>query len=329
MINAQIADLSSHNTKYTSPALTQKVFSNMRRVGKGFSKVETPLFDGMLVPQKVKDDVAPAIEDKDVANEISTEPTLPLPTPATTPPSPQQDLIPSSPQVESTLHPLPHQAQAGGKIVELDANKDIRLETLDAENTDDTNEAEPAEVKEVLEVVTAAKMMTEVVTTATTITAAQVPKASTPRRRKGVVIRDPKETATASVIMHSQAKSKDKGKGILKGEKEIEEEGSKRKSKSSEQKATKKQRIDEEVKELKTYLQIIADDDDDVFIEATPLAKKVPVVDYYTHNEDNKPYYKIIRADRTHKLFLSFITIMKKFDREDSEMLWKLVQERF
>nr|GEV90807.1 hypothetical protein [Tanacetum cinerariifolium] len=32
MINAQIPDLTSHNTKYTSPALTQKVFANMRRV---------------------------------------------------------------------------------------------------------------------------------------------------------------------------------------------------------------------------------------------------------------------------------------------------------
>nr|GEV94071.1 hypothetical protein [Tanacetum cinerariifolium] len=32
MINAQVDDLSSHNTKYTSPALTQKVFAIMRRI---------------------------------------------------------------------------------------------------------------------------------------------------------------------------------------------------------------------------------------------------------------------------------------------------------
>nr|GEV39019.1 hypothetical protein [Tanacetum cinerariifolium] len=58
MINAQVDDLSSYNTKYTSPALTQKVFANMRRIGKGFSRVETPLFDAMFVPQQVHDDVA-------------------------------------------------------------------------------------------------------------------------------------------------------------------------------------------------------------------------------------------------------------------------------
>nr|GEX33120.1 hypothetical protein [Tanacetum cinerariifolium] len=50
---------------------------------------------------------------------------------------------------------------------------------------------------------------------ATTITVFQVPKASAPRRRRGVIIQDPKVAATASVIMQSEVKSKDKGKRIL------------------------------------------------------------------------------------------------------------------
>nr|GEW65339.1 hypothetical protein [Tanacetum cinerariifolium] len=66
--------------------------------------------------------------------------------------------------------------------------------------------------------------MTEVVTAAsTTITVATTPitaviitaTPSAARRRKGVVIRDPKETATPSIIIHSKPKSKDKGKGIM------------------------------------------------------------------------------------------------------------------
>nr|GEX35831.1 hypothetical protein [Tanacetum cinerariifolium] len=57
---------------------------------------------------------------------------------------------------------------------------------------------------------------------------------------------------------------------LEKGEKEIEEEGSKRKFDSLEQRAAKKQRIDEETEELKTHLQIVANDDDDVYTEATP-----------------------------------------------------------
>nr|GEX76379.1 hypothetical protein [Tanacetum cinerariifolium] len=57
-------------------------------------------------------------------------------------------------------------------------------------------------------------------------------------------------------------------------EKEIEEEDGKRKGKNLEQKAAKKQKIDEEVEELKTHLQIVPNDEDDVYTEATPIALK-------------------------------------------------------
>nr|GEX16341.1 reverse transcriptase domain-containing protein [Tanacetum cinerariifolium] len=51
-----LSDLSTHTTKYTSPTLTQKVFANMRRVGKGFFRVETPLFEGMLTGQEIEEE---------------------------------------------------------------------------------------------------------------------------------------------------------------------------------------------------------------------------------------------------------------------------------
>nr|GEV29043.1 hypothetical protein [Tanacetum cinerariifolium] len=119
---------------------------------------------------------------------------------------------------------------------------------------------------------------------------------------------------------------------LEKSKEELEEEASKalkRTSESFEEKAAKKQKLDEEVEELKKHLQIIPNDDNDVYTEATPLALKVPVVDYEIHTENNKPHYKIIRADETHQLFLSFLSLLRNFDREDLEMLWQLVQERF
>nr|GEW79012.1 hypothetical protein [Tanacetum cinerariifolium] len=73
---------------------------------------------------------------------------------------------------------------------------------------------------------------------------------------------------------------------LLKSKKELEDEASmalKRKSKSSEEKAGKKQKLDEEVEELKKRLQIVPNVDDDVYTEATPLALKVPVIDYQIH----------------------------------------------
>nr|GEW04764.1 hypothetical protein [Tanacetum cinerariifolium] len=74
MINNQVDDLYSHTTRYTSPALTQKVFANMRFVGKGFFGVKTPLFSSMLVQPQPQD----AEEEDDI--EVPAAPTLPSPT---------------------------------------------------------------------------------------------------------------------------------------------------------------------------------------------------------------------------------------------------------
>nr|GFA69624.1 hypothetical protein [Tanacetum cinerariifolium] len=111
MIRKQVGDLSTHTTKYTFPALTQKVFANMRRAGKGFSGVETPLSEGMLVEQQVakgddevhdggvpaagitaEGDVSAANDEVPTADE---EPSIPSPTPPTPPPQPSQ-YIPST-----------------------------------------------------------------------------------------------------------------------------------------------------------------------------------------------------------------------------------------
>nr|GEW29690.1 hypothetical protein [Tanacetum cinerariifolium] len=262
-------------------------FSAQWKVGKGISEVDTPLFDGILVPQQVQDDVVDAAKDEDAANEIFVEPTPPSPTPAE--PLPQQELIHSSSQVKSTPPSSPHQSPIAqpsspspqqrpshdaeismtllNTLLETCATLTMQIENLEKDK--ETNEAEPAEVEEV----------------------------SAPRRRRGVIIQDPEEATTASLSVQSEVKSKDKEKG----EKEIEEENGKRKSESSNQKAAKKKKIDEEVH----------------------------VVDYQIHAEHNKPFYKIIRAYGSYQLFLSFISMLRNFDREDLVMLWKIIQERF
>nr|GEY30904.1 hypothetical protein [Tanacetum cinerariifolium] len=119
---------------------------------------------------------------------------------------------------------------------------------------------------------------------------------------------------------------------LLKTKEQIDEEDSralKRLSESQEDKMAKKQKLDEEVEELRRHLQIVPNDEDDVYTEATPLALKVPVVDYEIYTENNKPYYKIKRADGSHQLYLSFLSMLRNFDREDLEVLWQLVKERF
>nr|GEV25694.1 hypothetical protein [Tanacetum cinerariifolium] len=196
----------------------------------------------------------------------------------------------------------------------------------------------------------------QVPTAATTTTAPVRVVAASTRRRKGVVIRDPKEESTT--IIPVDTKSKDKGKGIMveepkplkkKQQLEMDEEYARKlheelnkdidwdvaikhvKQKAKEdpavqryqtkeqleeeenraiqsinetpaQKAAKRRKLNEEVEDLKRHLEIVPDEDDDVYTEATPLARK---------------------------LYVSFLTLLKNFDREDLESLWSLVKERF
>nr|GEZ40749.1 hypothetical protein [Tanacetum cinerariifolium] len=76
----------------------------------------------------------------------------------------------------------------------------------------------------------------------------------------------------------------------------------------------------QEAEDLRKRLEVVEDEDDDVFVDATPLASKVLVVDYHIMLIDNKPRFKIIRADETHQFYISFATLLKNFDREDLEL---------
>nr|GEX64154.1 ribonuclease H-like domain-containing protein [Tanacetum cinerariifolium] len=51
-LDKQVDELSKHKAIYVIPSHTKKVFSNMRRVGKDFSRKVTPLFLTMLVPAR-------------------------------------------------------------------------------------------------------------------------------------------------------------------------------------------------------------------------------------------------------------------------------------
>nr|GEX28863.1 hypothetical protein [Tanacetum cinerariifolium] len=58
------------------------------------------------------------------------------------------------------------------------------------------------------------------------------------------------------------------------------------------QKAAKRRKLSKEAQEaedLRKQLEVVEDEDDDVFAEATPLASKVPIVDYQIVLIDNKP----------------------------------------
>ncbi|GJU30540.1 hypothetical protein Tco_1174129 [Tanacetum coccineum] len=70
-------------------------------------------------------------------------------------------------------------------------------------------------------------------------------------------------------------------------------------------------------------------DEEEVAVDAIPLATKPPViVDYKIHKEEKTGYYKMTRADRSFKLYKVFSQLLKSFDREDLETLWRLVKAK-
>nr|GEX65620.1 hypothetical protein [Tanacetum cinerariifolium] len=116
----QVGDLSTHTTRFISPALTQKVFANMRRVGKGFSGVETPIFEGMLVAVQPAEEgivadqvpvdaaVATAVE-AHVAEDVSPD-AIPSPPPHVFPSLSQEPFLPPQ-QQQSSPQALPQDAE--------------------------------------------------------------------------------------------------------------------------------------------------------------------------------------------------------------------------
>nr|GEU37332.1 hypothetical protein [Tanacetum cinerariifolium] len=85
-----------------------------------------------------------------------------------------------------------------------------------------------------------------------------------------------------------------KGVKVLKTEvrqeKDAKVESFKREGESLEQEIAKKQKMEEETEELKKHLHIVTDDDDDdMYTYATPLASKIPIIDYKDRFEKTKP----------------------------------------
>nr|GEV45615.1 hypothetical protein [Tanacetum cinerariifolium] len=232
-----------------------------------------------------------------------------------------------------------------------------------------------AEVQEAVEIVTTAKLMTEVVTAATTqvvpvakpaVIAVSTPISATKpaakskvlkivpaalavstRKRKGIVIRDPKEELHDDTSAETLSVN-DKGKGIL-----VEDPKPMKKKDKKEMDAEYVRKLQEEeeshvqAKDVQTKMI--------QYIRRYHAYKKKPqsesearknMIAYLKNTEGfkmaffkGKTYdqilpifqarYKIIRADDTHQLYTSFITLLKNFDREDLEDLWKIVKARF
>nr|GFA73651.1 hypothetical protein [Tanacetum cinerariifolium] len=236
----------------------------MRRVGKGFSGVETPLFEGDTDGNDETVNAGDAAEGDVIAahGEVPTvdeEPSIPSPTPCTPPTQPSQDILSTS-QLKRRVKKmkrrnkvsvlklrrlqrvrtaqrvktsdetvLDDESNQERMIAEMDHDADVVLED-DKEVADEAKEVADA-IKDVEEIVTAASE---------TITAAST----------NIIAAEAQVLAAITTVTLTAAPARVTAA------------------------PTKKQKLDEEVEELKRHLQIVPNEDDDVYIEATPLARK-------------------------------------------------------
>ncbi|GJW17267.1 hypothetical protein Tco_0024703 [Tanacetum coccineum] len=80
--------------------------------------------------------------------------------------------------------------------------------------------------------------------------------------------------------------------------------------------------------EMKKHMEVVQDDEE-IAIDAIPLATKPPIiVEYKIVKEGQKGFYHLIRADGSSNRYSSMIRMLQNISREDLETLWKLVKTK-
>ncbi|GJW14386.1 hypothetical protein Tco_0018519 [Tanacetum coccineum] len=91
-----------------------------------------------------------------------------------------------------------------------------------------------------------------------------------------------------------------------------------------------KELFDKAFKRVNTFVDFRTDLVEEVTIDAIPLVVKYPrFVDWKIHKKGKKSYYQILRADGKSQMYMIFSHMLKSFDREDLEDLYKLVKAKY
>nr|GEV03314.1 hypothetical protein [Tanacetum cinerariifolium] len=265
MIRKQVGDLSTHTIKYTSPTLTHKVDE---------SSAEVNVKDVSTASVAAEGDVSAAV---DVVPTVVEEPSISSPKPPTPPPQPSQDQSSTS---------------QGRMIADMDVDVDVILEDVKevvVEKSADVEEIDDIQGRQAERKGVVIRDLQETATPSTIIHS----KVKSKDKGKGIL---------DEVIDHVQRKQKEDndvkrnivgfkmdyfkgmtyddirpifGKNfnsnvafLMKTKEQMDEEDSralKRLSESQDDKTAKKQKLDEEVEELRRHLQIVLNDEDDVY----------------------------------------------------------------
>nr|GEY64849.1 hypothetical protein [Tanacetum cinerariifolium] len=335
VMDNQVDDITTHNTRYTSHALTQKVFVNLKRVGEGFSGVETPLFSSMLVqpqpqPQakeEVKIPIAPsppAVQDPTPKPHATPPQDEPF-TPHDSPPEEQQTTPhESSIPLLTTLMETPEEKSKEArqekevKVFRVQKAKKCWIEAIDADEGITLVDVETKEEVVAMDVESQGRINQEEVNATS----------------KGV------SAAESTIAQRLHDEEVQKAAARDKQEKADMERALELQRQKYQNLKKKPVSIAQAKKNMIIYLKNLAGYKMEYFRGMTydkfrPIFEreykkvKYPIIDWEIHIEGLRIYWKIIRVGGITKAYQVFEDMLKGFDREDLVALWNLVQEKF
>nr|GEY07457.1 hypothetical protein [Tanacetum cinerariifolium] len=77
--------------------------------------------------------------------------------------------------------------------------------------------------------------------------------------------------------------------------------------------------------DIKNMLEIVPASE----FKVEALQVKYPLIDWEIHSKGSRTYYKIIRVGGITQAYQSFEDTLKDFNKEDLDVLWRLVKEKF
>nr|GEX88120.1 hypothetical protein [Tanacetum cinerariifolium]GEX95740.1 hypothetical protein [Tanacetum cinerariifolium] len=267
-LDKQLDGLPTHKEKYDVSFHTKKVFTNMKRIGKGFSGKETSLFPTTVGPNQVQ-----MGEGSAQPTNIQHTPTFDMP-----PTKPKKTQKPRKPKRKTTNVPQP------SKSTDITIDEAVHKEGRQGTIRDTSAHTRDVDKEEVVEVVTTAKMIIDTVVDVAQVTtaiadvlvnAAKIIVTAVPTITAESTKTNVKELfnkAMKRINTFVDFRTELVGEITKKDKIEMVQESSLKRTRDDlEQERSKKQKMedDKESTELKRCLEIILDDGDDVTIDAT------------------------------------------------------------
>ncbi|GKB23255.1 hypothetical protein Tco_0862656 [Tanacetum coccineum] len=209
-----------HKRTYPTPTLTQKLFSNMKRASKGYSRVNTPLFQTMLVQDQGEGPTIPVVSHHTPTSGPSTsQPPSTPPSIQTTPvdeevaPMPHDSPIPRVYSLGSDEGSLSLNELTGRSLIEeMDLDAGISLvppHVADHGRFDDTQVSDQPE--EQLGVFSAAKVLADAAEQRRDVENVQ----TYTRRRRAVSTGSGRVSTASELVSTAGVMAKDKGKAVM------------------------------------------------------------------------------------------------------------------